>query len=66
MTGSLEGLKNYLAMELYGMTPAEAHEKGICLGCKEVPVHPTEVDEAEYKISALCSKCYEEAVSKAV
>lgn len=62
---NLEEFKDFMSKSLYGMSRTEALEKGICVSCKEAPGHLTVEDEAEYKISALCSKCYEVAVLNA-
>lgn len=64
---------NRLAKEVYGMTPAEAREKAICLCCKQ-PVFVQAADgtskynpdlfysaagKKEWHISAMCEKCFD-------
>jgi hypothetical protein len=57
---NLEAFKNELAKQVFGMTPADAHAKRVCIRCKNVPVTTTDAAIAEYKISALCEKCFAE------
>ena len=66
MKTNLDEFKDFMSLSLYGMSRTEALEKGICVSCKTPPVGDTEVDAAEYKISALCSICYEKAASHAI
>ena len=61
MLNSLNKFKDNLARELYGMTKAEAIEKGICIDCREpakAKCH-TDAGNREYLISGLCEECYD-------
>jgi len=53
---------NELAVELYGMTKAEAQSKGMCLQCKEpaIPKCYSEEGKREYRISGLCEVCFDQ------
>ncbi len=64
---SLQDFKDMIAKQAFGMTTAEAHEKRICIDCKEDIDEigfPTEEDEAEYRITGLCWRCFPEDVTK--
>jgi hypothetical protein len=54
-----------LAYELYGMTKKEAHEKHICISCRQVPPLESPVDINEYRISGLCGRCFYESTGNA-
>ena len=62
---TLQELKDNLAKDLYGMTAAEAKEKGICVKCK----HPapkrcySDAGRREYQISGLCEICFDNICS---
>lgn len=59
MLNSLDKFKDNLAKQLYGMTKAEAIEKGICIDCRK-PAKPkchTVAGNKEYFISGLCEEC---------
>ncbi len=62
---SLSEFRDKMAMDLFGMTKAEAHAKGVCIDCKKIIVDSmlTERDKAEYRISGLCPDCFEKSVS---
>lgn len=49
------------AKELYGITKEEAHEKGICVDCKEpaLPKCYSVAGRDEYRISGLCEQCFD-------
>lgn len=59
---TLQQFKNDMAKHLYGITVAEAHEKGICISCKQevgdTNIH-TLSGQKEYKISGLCEDCWD-------
>ena len=65
MNAVLDGLH----VGVYGITRSEAIEQRICISCKEtVIIHGndkeeslTDIELAEYKISALCKNCQERA-----
>ena len=62
---SLQAFKDGLAKTMFGMTVAEAHEKGVCISCKESMADlgmPTDKDREEYRISGLCYKCFPEEI----
>ena len=61
MLSTLDRFKNNLAKQLYGMTKAEAINKGICIDCKELakPKCHTEAGNKEYLISGLCEECFD-------
>ena len=64
---------NRLAKEVYGMTPAEAREKAICLCCKQSvfvlaadgtskynpEMFYSEAGKKEWDISCMCEKCFD-------
>lgn len=53
-----------LSLSFFGMTRRDAHEKKVCISCKEpVDQHnlPTALDVKEYSISAMCCNCYPKA-----
>lgn len=50
------------AIALYGMTPAEAIQKGVCIQCKQRITNESFYSAAgqhEYLITALCEHCYD-------
>ena len=61
MSNSLQDFKNELAEELYGITQQEAWDQGICICCKDhaMTKNESELDKAEYLISALCGPCFD-------
>jgi hypothetical protein len=57
-----QDLKDALAEALYGQTPAEAHQAGLCIQCKQ-PARERCYSQAglrEYEISGLCEPCFDE------
>ena len=58
-----QALKRFLddlAEEMFGLTRTEAHREGLCVNCKQ-PISSMKMeglDMAEWKISALCPKCF--------
>jgi hypothetical protein len=64
----LQNFKDALAMDACGMTAAEAWAKGICIDCKEpaLPKCHTEDGRGEYRISAMCEECFDEACKEPV
>lgn len=59
---NLQEFKDTIAEAAFGMTRDEAHKEGICIVCKKPPILVTEADKREYKISAICGKCWPEVV----
>jgi hypothetical protein len=57
---ALKDLKDSITRAAYGMTAAEAKEKGICISCKKPPTFYSEVGRKEYGITALCEPCFDE------
>lgn len=58
---SLHRIKNAMAEDIFGITVDEAHEKGICIECRE-PADPncySVAGKAEWKISGLCERCFD-------
>lgn len=62
---NLNELIDEFAKKLFGITKKEAHWKEICIKCKrsveEFKREMDVLDKEEYKISALCPKCYAES-----
>lgn len=56
----VEGLVSQIAMLLYGMTPSEAIDQNICIKCHEPPQFKTKAGEAEYQLSGMCERCFDE------
>jgi len=56
---SLSELKNDISRQAYGMIPAEAIAKGICISCHKPPTFSTEAGRREYKISGMCEPCFD-------
>ncbi len=56
---SLKELLDALAIESFGMTKAEALEKGICIKCKKPPTFSTDLGRDEYPRSGLCEPCFD-------
>jgi len=58
---SLESFKNAVARDLFGMSLYDAHERGICISCKNPQDAEilSDLDLKEYKISGLCSACWD-------
>lgn len=55
-------LADQMAVDLFGMSPTEARNKGICIQCGQ-PARPRCYSAAgwrEYQISALCEQCFDE------
>ena len=59
MKVNLTHLKNALAKVGYGMTVDEAHEKGICICCKNPPTWYSEAGKREYQLSGMCEHCFD-------
>lgn len=51
-----------LAVNLFGITPDEARDKGICIRCKRrvFTIGWDDMDVAEWKLSAICPRCWRE------
>jgi len=59
---SLEKLKDETARKAFGMTKAEAMEKGICIECRNPATENRFYSEAgrkEYQISGMCEICFD-------
>jgi hypothetical protein len=54
---SLKSLKK----QIFGITKAEAHNKGICIDCKLPALEHchSDIDKREYQISGLCGECFD-------
>ena len=66
MLGVLQGMKDEVSRQAYGMTAKEAQAKGICVSCKQ-PIKDlikTKVAQAEYNISGLCNACFHRAAEE--
>lgn len=63
---SNEILFNKFTVALFGETLKEAHEKHICICCKKsvLDLINDPIDMAEYNISGICPKCWEEKFSE--
>jgi hypothetical protein len=50
-----------IGAKLFGMTLTEAHEKGVCIDCKEEAMGKcySEAGRKEYGISGLCEACFD-------
>jgi hypothetical protein len=61
-TVEMNKMVDSLATHLFGMTIAEAIEKGVCIQCKRkaLPRCPEWVNVKEYAKSGLCAKCFNE------
>lgn len=59
---NLQSFKNGIARMAFGMTTSEAHEKGVCISCKQNVDRTTLApdDAKEYRMSGLCPGCFEE------
>ena len=55
----LQKFKDTISKELYSMTLAEAHAKGLCIQCKKQPTYSSEAGRREYAISGLCEPCFD-------
>lgn len=53
-------LANELGSVLYGMTPSEAIEQGVCIRCKKPPVFYSKAGEDEYQMTGMCEPCWDE------
>ena len=62
---TLQQFKNQLTKNIFGVTKEEAQTEGLCVNCKEpaLPKCYSEAGKAEYKISGLCEKCFDETFS---
>jgi hypothetical protein len=58
---SLQEFKDNLAISIYGITANDAHVRGICISCKQVPTHESTSDLKEWRISGLCGACFDNA-----
>ncbi len=58
----IDELMNRIALNLWGMTPFEAHQKRICIACgRKIDIENwSELDIKEYNISALCPHCFDD------
>jgi hypothetical protein len=75
----LQKLADGLAQGLFGMTPYEAHQKGICVDCKS-PIRYeigedasgesgqiySDMGRAEYRKTALCETCFDSLFDESI
>lgn len=61
MGDSLQDFKEFVSMEIYGMTAREAVEKGICIQCRKdaLPKCYSARGIKEYEISGMCEECFD-------
>jgi hypothetical protein len=61
MSNPLHELKETFGKGIYGLSPTDCKEKGICISCKEpaIPRCHTEAGRREFYISALCEECWD-------
>ena len=64
MSSTLKELKDELAVKLFGMDVEEAHERKVCIMCRQNidKVVFTDLDKAEYNITALCHYCFKNII----
>lgn len=57
---------NIISEENLGMTRDEAHEKNICIICKELAIHKcySPAGLSEYHISGVCEECFDKLFSE--
>lgn len=60
MSNPLQELKDTTAQSAFGMTKAEAVNKGVCLNCKQPPKFYSYEGRKEYGISGLCEYCFDD------
>ena len=60
----LQNFKDRMALQAFGMTVAEAHNKKICVDCKKEMwlMRLTQFDMKEWQISGLCPACFDKNV----
>lgn len=65
LNGTLSTIQDNLAIQIFGTSLTEAHEKGICIKCKEEsqPKCHTLDGVTNYRISGLCEECYNSIVT---
>lgn len=56
---SLEQYKDEAAKAAFDLTKREAHNKGICINCKQEPQFYSHEGRKEYSISGLCEFCFD-------
>ena len=56
---TLQGLRDRLAIEAGMLTRDEAHARGLCARCLQVPTYYSEAGKREFRISGLCESCYD-------
>lgn len=61
--GNLTRFLDTLAGSTFGITREEAQRRMICIDCKQPPGELTGADASEYRISALCPKCFDKITS---
>lgn len=67
---TMREMQDSFAMAVHGMTITEAHEKGICVMCREdvkgnwQEMIPTPESQREFAISGLCDKCFDISVGR--
>lgn len=59
MNDKLQEFKDSMAKSAFGMTKAEAREKGLCISCKKPPTFYSAAGRAEYGISGMCEPCFD-------
>jgi hypothetical protein len=59
-------LATEIAKQVWGMTPSDAWEKGICIQCHKNALEGcySKAGIKEYTISALCERCFDEITCK--
>ena len=58
----MRSVKDALALEIFGRTVTEAHDKGVCVKCGQSPDDNcySDAGRREWCISGLCEKCFDE------
>lgn len=58
---NLQELRDTMSEGIFGMPVSEAHEKGICVDCKQPALANCYSDAGvrEYAISGICEKCFD-------
>ena len=52
--------RDKLGNALFGMTPAQAIEKNICIQCNKPPRFKTEAGKKEYQLTGMCEYCFDD------
>ena len=56
----LDTFRDSLALNIFGMTKAQAQKKEICIDCKkDMTVFETNLEKREWDISGLCNSCFD-------